>query len=1512
MRLPRLGFRCAFALAFLLLLGGRAASQEACTSEIEPNDQIDQAASIAGAACFEGAIEPARQDRFVWSIPEREGAHGWELSFEGGYRNSRIIVQAIKPAAGGEPRSEGPELFRLDTENGAYRGRSPEFLAIPGDYLISVLSEGASPYRVRLAATVAAAREAEPNDTAEQASPLPTETIVSGDLDGEPDFFRFAIPEAGARRHWIVEINGAHGHWISTELMRADGQSLLTAGATIYRPLQITDLGFAAGEYLLKLSPTSDSVTPYTVKLSPGGPRVPSRESEPNDTLATAAALALGRAAVGRLGRGGDVDVFVLDVGKPLEDKLVSIAIKSRVDRNLCLANATGGELQCRSGGEVELSNIALPAGRYGVSISGGADPDQPYSLTARIAGARRKNTEAEPNERPEFANALEPGSALQGQLAGADIDMFVLHVEGPPQLWTIKAEGRGVDSVIVTNFEQTEIGSGESIEGIAGASAGDVFLLPGDYWIRISGNGGAYALTAIAMGPPDLSSEREPNDIDAQAQRLDFGVVRTGRLSDSTDRDVYRFSLFAPDHIRLKVEPAAGDEIGVELEWGYPSPKRPQGSTSSEPYFYDALLDPGDYMVRLRSERRSSSPYRIEMTRADPFVLPDDLEPNDTPSQARELPPSLTVEGRVVAYLDADWFALPLLERPTKMTVQVTGSVEPSLVDGLEPLAGTWQADTHLFEAELPAEHPIRLGIKGDGPYSLGISFADGPRPAPAAPPLPLELKLKLDQPTVAAFWIRGQRVKGAIEISNNGQAALDLTVDVVSSHFAYRPELGVRSIALTPGALESVPFDVVVAPDAWANQRVDLVARATAAGGSSVTATAGLTADPTADPVAQEISFPLPKSLLGGFNVASSALGGAANLPEGDASNENPAVLQDGLVGDARIGALAIEATRLPYVVTNRFGTDHPWTIAGITIHPQAEGRLYPAEQLRDFDLLLSEDGVTFRPALSGQLSMLPVEQAFLLDAPVAARAAQLRLKTNHADNIGLVGLSEWKVIAVPGEPQGLSADIADWQRGGHVVWNNMVVGTSPEDERAMLGASRSVPVKIPAGRRPEWTVGFHENRAAQIRSLEWVQGDVPADQQAFTKLMVSTSTDGALGPWQDLGVWTLDADASGAAHWTLPQPVWARFVRFTATQAVDQEKVWVYPKALRIFERPTDPDYLSILGEWGQYNRNAIFEASNPIPPLPALATASNRGTRDKAEMLPVGKTVSGEVRLNEVEDWYAVDVPAGMNRLTLTAAAEPTVDVDMAIEDAAGGTVPLQFLPSAADRLNFEAEVEGGHRYLVRVHEPQRSVAIAYDTSPSISHFAPMIRHALAAFAAGVVPGREFVNFMNFESPFVLKEWSDQPWMLEGAMLARPGLDQKDFERSRSNACLHPGGLQGEARRSGGNCRHRCRNAGLRQAARRLGRSRRPAPAHLRGPYRCRQRSAQGKAADAGYGLGEWRPLRLGAHPGRDGRRIGTCRGVAPAADPLPACCGHAQRGTAVAWNASGRCGFAAGS
>ena len=65
----------------------------------------------------------------------------------------------------------------------------------------------------------------------------------------------------------------------------------------------------------------------------------------------------------------------------------------------------------------------------------------------------------------------------------------------------------------------------------------------------------------------------------------------------------------------------------------------------------------------------------------------------------------------------------------------------------------------------------------------------------------------------------------------------------------------------------------------------------------------------------------------------------------------------------------------------LTTRFGGDRQWPIAGITLQPQIENRLYPAEQLKDFELWLSTDGTNFELVLSGSLSLLPVEQAFVL---------------------------------------------------------------------------------------------------------------------------------------------------------------------------------------------------------------------------------------------------------------------------------------------------------------------------------------------------------------------------------------------------------------------------------------------------------------------------------------------------------------------------------------------------
>ncbi|MEO6300127.1 MAG: hypothetical protein ABIV25_03155, partial [Paracoccaceae bacterium] len=527
-------------------------AQVPCLIEAEPNDQIDQAATVTGSGCFEGEIDNGSQDRFVWSIPDAEGAHGWKLGFEGGYANARVLVQSIKPADGTNPEAEGEERLRVDVPEGAYTGASPEFLLVPGRYLVDILSAGASPYRVRIAPTLPEASEVEPNDSPEQANALNFDTVVSGAVVDQPDVFAVTLTAAYAKRHTDIEINGALGRYLSAELDNAAGDMILRARVTIQRPIQIADLGLDAGTYYLKILPVADSQMPYTVKLTHAGPRIPGREEEPNDTLATAKVLAAGRPMAGRLSQAGDTDVYAFDVLAADTDKLLNFTLKERTSRSFCLTDAAGSELQCRHGTSVALSGLALPAGRYGLTVSGTDDPEDTYQILARVAGRRLAGTEAEPNDTPQYATTLKAGVPMKGQLAGQEDDFYQLHVEGDAQLWTMAAAGAGVDVVAVTDFQQIPLGSGESIKGTPGASATDVFLLPGDYWIKVTGTDGAYVLTATPTGPPDPSSEREPNNTDDQSQRLLVDQPRTGRLSDSSDRDVYRFSLFAPDHIRL------------------------------------------------------------------------------------------------------------------------------------------------------------------------------------------------------------------------------------------------------------------------------------------------------------------------------------------------------------------------------------------------------------------------------------------------------------------------------------------------------------------------------------------------------------------------------------------------------------------------------------------------------------------------------------------------------------------------------------------------------------------------------------------------------------------------------------------------------------------------------------------------------------------------------------------------------------------------------------------------
>ena len=358
------------------------------------------------------------------------------------------------------------------------------------------------------------------------------------------------------------------------------------------------------------------------------------------------------------------------------------------------------------------------------------------------------------------------------------------------------------------------------------------------------------------------------------------------------------------------------------------------------------------------------------------------------------------------------------------------------------------------------------------------------------APPALPVSMTLDLGTAPVAAYWIRGQRVHGSLDSANDGPVPLELALDARTSHLAFSVSLGVSALTLAPGERRRLPVEIAVAPDVWANFKIQVAVRARTADGAQRSATAQIVTSADAPPLAEAQVFPLPSAMLGGFDVASTALGSRVVAPDGDPTIEAQRLLHDGVTFP---GGFTAPADALPLTLTVAFGGDRVWPIAGVALHPQAgTDWIYPPEQLKAFDLLLSEDGVHFEPVLSGELSIVQIEQAFLLDHPRPARAAQLRLKSNHADNIGKIGLGEWKLITVPGIPEGLSVNIADAARGGHLVYSNPAIGSSYAEARELLQeGGPSMPIE-PAAGPPTWVIGFQDDRAAQIASLEWVDQD------------------------------------------------------------------------------------------------------------------------------------------------------------------------------------------------------------------------------------------------------------------------------------------------------------------------------------------------------------------------------------------------------------------------------------
>jgi hypothetical protein len=1075
-------------------------------------------------------------------------------------------------------------------------------------------------------------------------------------------------------------------------------------------------------------------------------------------------------------------------------------AASSRPDRlDLCLEHL--GERHCRDGeGSVSLPDLVLPAGEYRVRFDGRFAIGDTYRLELVDQGPAREGFEREPNDSVAHATLLGDDLAVRGRLEGRERDYFRVDVTGEPQLWRLQVVGGDVAVLRYHDAAGGTVQERRIVSGDRGIRMSNLFLMPGPHYFSLDGTDADYALRLIPLGPADEPPadaatpgaaspevpvagrlgppmtpapppaaddmivpvptgprppgrmEREPNDDPSRAHLLRPEEPWVGLLVDPGDVDVYRFHLGDEGYVRLTVTPPDGGAVEANASGSW------SGPGVGEPYVYEAWHLAGDHVVSLRPAVLSDGYYQVLLELLDPFDLPDDLEPNDDIHQARPLPADLEVRGRVGTHRDSDWYLLGEFAVDTEVIAELVGedarmgsvrSVDTgALVDSFRV-----DRDTGLHHAALPAGGPYAVSIAGEGGYHLRLAFDPGPAPAPRPAPPPVRVDVVAETSTVAAYHHVAQRLPVRVELRNDGDGPVDLQLDTHVSDHTYVAALEATEVSLAAGEAASVTLMLTVMPGA----RDDLGATVTVAArdedGGVVTGALALAAvcgAPAADP--RQV-WPVPAPLLGGLNVAWTGLG-AEPLTE----RRREFMLYDGLTppGDG-FNASFGDST------TVRLAGDEAPRVLGVLLHPLGAGET--GTKLADFRVSTSLDGETFTPVLEGRLRSVVTEQGFVFDEGVVARYLRLEfLARQDGAARNPVNLGQLKVIAEPtGSPFAAPIDLAQRAVGGHVARS---------EPHLPLYALTDTPGNRPLTRRLDigrdsasFVIGFHHNRAALIDALEWEPHPDGSPEQRFTQVEVSVSTGDALGPWQPLGTWAPHERPT----WRLDEPVWARFVRFEATDLEPRSTV-EYPAALRVLEHSVGSEYRSILGEWGHYAQAAALEWRHPPTADASGSVSSGNDTRDRAHPLASGDAVEGRVLVGEYEAWYRIDVPEGHNHVRLELRGDPTVAYGYELRDAAGDPVDAD-VSAGSELVTIRAYAAPGSYYL-RTWEPPRSVVFAWDNSGSMGPYIEATYQTVFGFARDVSPAREQVQLLAFAlTPrFIMDGWTGDPATLLRELLA----------------------------------------------------------------------------------------------------------------------------------------------
>ncbi|MBE3118902.1 MAG: PPC domain-containing protein, partial [Candidatus Atribacteria bacterium] len=220
-------------------------------------------------------------------------------------------------------------------------------------------------------------------------------------------------------------------------------------------------------------------------------------ETEPNNSRAQAQGIRIGDSIEGAFQAAGDNDWFKLVVDKPGKNEIqIDLSTVPTLLAHFVIQDKDGKEIwtgnQSRVGETESVSRFVVTEGVYFFRIDGrDQNPTDKYTLSTRLLGPWRENTEAEPNDDITRANELRLDVPMTGRVnRDLNIDCYVVTIPEPGReilLFQISGIPGDVSDMELLDAKGKKVG--ETVRGEPGSGSEIVRMRvkPGTYYLRVS-----------------------------------------------------------------------------------------------------------------------------------------------------------------------------------------------------------------------------------------------------------------------------------------------------------------------------------------------------------------------------------------------------------------------------------------------------------------------------------------------------------------------------------------------------------------------------------------------------------------------------------------------------------------------------------------------------------------------------------------------------------------------------------------------------------------------------------------------------------------------------------------------------------------------------------------------------------------------------------------------------------------------------------------------------------------